>query len=77
MIEKREDKVASLIAKAEKLEADGAVEAVAEVMADLRSLAIFRWRGMPASLSQRINTSNGTLKHDKGGWYFVYGKEKS
>jgi hypothetical protein len=52
----RAAKVASLIAEAERLEAEGTEEAIAkqdQVMAQLRNLAIFAWRGMPASLLQR------------------------
>jgi hypothetical protein len=61
---RREAKVASLIAAAERLEADiqaGVEEAVAEqdqVMAKLRNLTIFGWRGMSPSLLQRKRERN-------------------
>jgi hypothetical protein len=79
---RRLDKVKSLIIEAERLEADiqagkeTAVGQQAQVMDELRNLAVFKWRGMSASLSERENERHnvrrGTLMHDEDGWYYVY-----
>jgi len=57
MLNRKEDdrmaKVRSLIGAAERLEAAGDEEGADAVTADLEKLAIFGWRGMPATLRER------------------------